>query len=170
MKKGTLLLVSLVTVIAVLFVALFGTRPQGIVPVVYIESLQIEPGDGSEVKEDPSIGKYMTFVYDPSEETEITEGEKVVPYIFSTKVLPEGVTNSRFEYYFDQDAYSNYLEFALSPEAPYSGAFLIKRQEAKRWGIVTINVRPLDGGSGKGDTLVLRIDYKNVYSKSASVE
>lgn len=168
MKKITVLLVSFVTVIAVVFVALFGTRPQGIVPVVYIESLTIEPGDGSQIKENPSLGKMLTLTYDPAQEVEVDGSHRAIPYLFTTKVLPEGVTNRRFEYYFDEEASSTFLSFASSPEAPYSGAFLIKRYEKKRFAYATIHVRPLDGGSGKGDTLTLKIDYKSVWNPSGA--
>ena len=84
-------------------------------------------------------------------------------YIFSTEILPKEATNQSFIYYLDNN-YKDFMNFPVdNPLANKKGAFLIKRREDVKKTIVIINVKPLDGGKCKGDSLMVILDYKSVF-------
>ncbi len=163
MKKVVMIIITAVTIVAMVFVAIFGTKPQGIVPSVYIEKITILPSDNSTYQEgqDENDVNKMVLVYDVSGELEY-EGNYYMPYIFKTEILPENVTNRSFSYYVD-DLSKSYIDFPPESEnASSRGAFLIKRVTDKQFVIADIHCRALDGGKAKVSTLRLIIDYRNV--------
>ncbi len=167
MKKGVSILVAAICLIAVAFVTIFGTRPQGIVPVVYISSLTIKPSDNSKYWTNSS-GMHQCYIeYDPNKE--IYDGEAYyMPYIFVTEILPQNTTNRSFIYTISEQA-KDYMRLSDGDKAASQGAFLLKRHNDRMKDdpmIVTVNVTPQDGGSGKGDTLYVVIDYDKVYGYS----
>lgn len=161
MKKAVSILVSAISLIAIIFVAIFGTKPQGIVPRIYIESLTIKPLDMSSYVEDEKNGNYCTIKYD--EDSEVRDDENVyMPYIFTTEVLPKNATDQSFAYSI-ADNYKEYMDFpSNNPLANRRGIFLIKKRTDKKAALVRINVRPVDGGNGKGDSLKVIIDYRAI--------
>ena len=161
MKKGVAILVSAVCLLAVVFVAIFGTRPQGIVPVVYISSLTIKPSDDSRYWTNKSGKHQCVITYNP--DIEVLDGsEYYMPYLFTTEVLPDNTTNRSFIYTLASD-YSNFIVFASGENAARQGAFLIKKKTNIEKRSVSISVHPEDGGSGSGDTLLIVLDYSRVY-------
>lgn len=161
MKKAVSILVSAISLIAIIFVAIFGTKPQGIVPRIYIESLTIKPVDLSTYKEDEQNGNSCTIKYDENLET--TDGENFyMPYIFTTEVLPKNATDQSFVYSIAEN-YKEYMDFpSKNALANRRGAFLIKKRTDKKFAIVRINVRPVDGGNGKGDSLTVVLNYEEI--------
>ena len=163
MKKAVSILVGAISLLAIIFVAVFGTKPQGIVPRIYIESLTIKPVDMSTYTIDEENGNYCTIKYD--EDLETTDGENYyMPYIFTTEVLPNNVTDQSFVYSI-ADNYKEYMDFPSNNAlANRRGAFLIKKRTDKKVAMVRINVRPVDGGNGKGDSLRIILDYRAINS------
>lgn len=168
MKKGVALLISAISLLAVVFVTIFGTKPQGIIPIVYISSLTIKPSDNSRYFTNDSGEHQMIIEYDPSKE--IYDGtSRYMPYIFVTDILPNEATNRNFVYTLSDD-YKDYIIFSNSETAPRQGAFLLKRIDDRPDPmVVSISVNPQDGGSGKGDTLKIVIVYDKVYGTSPEV-
>ena len=160
MKKAVSILVSAIALLSIVFVAIFGTQPQGIVPIIYVESMRIKPIDESNYKVNNDGQPYCTISYD--ENKEVTDGENsYMPYIFSTEILPKEATNQSFIYYLDNN-YKDFMNFPVdNPLANKKGAFLIKRRKDVKKTIVIINVKPLDGGKCKGDSLMVILDYKS---------
>ncbi len=159
MKKSVSLIVFAASLIAIIIVAIFGTKPQGIVPKIYMESITIKPSDNSRYDEEKNK---MVLVYDVDQEVVYNE-DSYMPYIFTTSVLPENATDRSFMYYFD-DAYLDYINFPLDNEqAKYRGAFLIKKQTKKKFQIVKIFCKPLDGGKAPVASIDVVLDYSAVY-------
>ena len=73
MKKAVSILVSAIALLSIVFVAIFGTQPQGIVPIIYVESMRIKPIDESSYKVNNDGQPYCTISYD--ENKEVTDGE-----------------------------------------------------------------------------------------------
>ncbi len=167
MKKGVAVLVSAICLLAVVFVTVFGTRPQGIVPVIYITNLTIKPSDNSRYWTTDSGVHQCVIEYDPNKE--VTDGEDCyMPYIFVTDILPENATNRSFVYTLAKE-YENYITFSSGDQAARQGAFLIKKiTDRADPMVVSISVSPQDGGSGKGDTLKIVIVYDKVYGSSST--
>ncbi len=164
MKKSVSLIVFAVSLLAIVFVAIFGTKPQGIVPKIYMESIQIKPSDNSQYDETQNK---MVLVYDEEQEV-YYDGNYYMPYIFSTIVLPENATDRSFVYYFDE-SYKPFLDFPLDNEgAKFRGAFMVKKNVHKKFQAVKINCKPLDGGKAPVATLTVVIDYRNVYEPMTS--
>ena len=160
MKKTLSILVSAICLVAVIFVAVFGTKPQGIVPRVYIESLRIEPMDMSAYHDDES-GHYCVIAYDPALEIQYGE-DYYMPYVFTTRILPDNATDRSFNYVVSSD-YRDWIDFPPdNPDASRRGAFLIRRNTSKKVKMARVNVRPLDGGNGSGDELRIVLDYSSV--------
>ncbi len=164
MKKGVGILISAICLLAVVLVAIFGTRPQGIVPVVYISSLTIKPSDDSRYWTNKSGDHQCLIVYNP--DIEINDGENTyMPFLFTTEVLPDNATDRSFVYTLASD-YSDYMIFASGENAPRQGAFLIKKKtdrDSKHPYLLSLSVHPEDGGSGSGDTLKVVLDYSRAY-------
>ncbi len=162
MKKGVAILVGAISLLAVVFVAVFGTRPQGIVPVVYISSLTIKPSDDSRYWTNSSGGHQCLIDYDPNKE--VFDGENYfIPYVFVTEVLPDNATDRSFVYTLASE-YDDYIIFATGERSARQGAFLIKkRTDRKAPMVVSVSVRPEDGGNGSGDTLKIVLTYDKVY-------
>lgn len=171
MKKLASILVMAVTLIAIVFVAVFGTQPQGIIPKVYIETIQIQPSDGSQYNEEK---RTMVLKYDENQEFvygETGHEQYAMSYIFTTSIYPEDVTDRSFRYYIDEESTSKYMDFPPDSEsAPRRGAFLVKRVEDKKIATVTIFCRTLDGGKAPTDQLTVVIDYRSIYKSSATSE
>lgn len=162
MKKLVSVLVTAITLVAIVFVAIFGTKPQGIVPKVYMDSITILPSDNS-LYQKGEEGKpdSMVLVYDPSGEV-IYDDVYYMPYIFKTEILPENATDRSFSYYVD-DLSKTYMDFPPdSDNASQRGAFLIKKMTNKTFVIVDVHCRPLDGGKAQISTLRVVIDYRSV--------
>lgn len=169
MKKITTTIVAAVTVLLVVLVAFFGTKPQGIIEVVYITSVTITPSDNSQYKEDGDP-RSMLLVYDVNKEIEGSDGNKYMPYIFNTKVLPEDATNRSFVYYIDENS-TVYMDFPSENEtARYKGIFFVKRNFDKKFGSVDVHCRATDGGQAKDDTLRVIIDYRTLQSQISEDE
>ena len=111
MKKAVSILVSAIALLSIVFVAIFGTQPQGIVPIIYVESMRIKPIDESSYKVNNDGQHYCTISYD--ENKEVTDGENsYMPYIFSTEILPKEATNQSFIYYLDNN-YKDFMNFPV---------------------------------------------------------
>ena len=161
MKKSVSLIVFAISLITIVFVAIFGTKPQGIVPKIYMEKITIKTSDDSEYDAENSK---MVLKYDVEQEVQY-DGEYYMPYIFMTSVLPENATDRSFIYYFD-DSYRSYIDFPMGNDtAKYQGAFLIKKQTAKQYKIVKLFCKPLDGGKAPVASMTVILDYSSVFSK-----
>ncbi len=162
MKKGVAILVTAISLLAVVFVAVFGTRPQGIVPVVYITSLTIKPSDDSRYWTNNSGVHQCLIDYDPNKE--VYDGENYfMPYVFVTEVLPDNATDRSFVYTLANE-YNDFITFSTGENSARQGAFLIKKKtDRKAPMVVSISVHPEDGGSGTGDTLKIVLTYDKVY-------
>lgn len=163
MKKAVSILVSAICLIAIVFVAIFGTKPQGIVEVTYISSLTIKPGsDGGEYSTTTDGSHQCVITYDPSKEMDDGEN-RFVPYQFTTEIAPENATNRSYHYTV-ADNYKNTIDFPSQNEMAHKkGIFIIKRRTDKKRTSAIINVYPDDGGSGAGDELRVVILYDSVY-------
>lgn len=168
MKKGVAILVGAISLLAVVFVAIFGTRPQGIVPVVYISSLTIKPSDDSRYWTNQSGIHQCLIDYDPNKE--VFDGvDFYMPYVFVTEVLPDNATDRSFVYALANE-YKDYIIFSKGENSARQGAFLIKKKtDRKNPMVISISVRPEDGGSGEGDTLKVVLTYGQVYVDPSSV-
>ncbi len=162
MKKIVSVLVAAITLVAIVFVAIFGTKPQGIVPKIYMDSITILPSDNSQYqKGDETTPDSMVLVYDVAEEV-IYDDVYYMPYIFKTEILPENATDRSFSYYVD-DLSKTYMDFPPDSEnASGRGTFLIKKMTDKNFVIVDVHCRPLDGGKASISTLRVVIDYRSV--------
>ncbi len=162
MKKGVAILVGAISLLAVVFVAVFGTRPQGIVPVVYITSLTIKPSDDSRYWTNNSGDHQCLINYDPDKE--VYDGENYfMPYVFVTEVLPDNATDRSFVYTLASE-YNDFITFSSGENSARQGAFLIKkRTDRKNPMVVSISVHPEDGGNGSRDTLKIVLTYDKVY-------
>ena len=168
MKKGVAILISAVCLVAVVLVAVFGTRPQGIVPVVYISSLTIKPSDNSVYKTTSSGEHQCTIFYDAGIEA-FDGASYYMEYGFDTTVLPDSVTNSSYVYTIASE-YSDFMTFAVGENSAQRGNFLIKKHTDVKFSIVEISVHPNDGGNGEGDTLKVILRYDRVYEDPTSSE
>ncbi len=158
MKKSVSLIVFAATVIAIVIVAIFGTKPQGIVPKIYIDSIAIKPSDNSKYDAEKNS---MWLVYDTNQEVQYNDSY-YMPYIFTTEVLPENATDRSFLYYFDESD-KDYIDFPMDNDnAKYRGAFLIKKQTKKRFKSVRLFCKPLDGGKAAVADITVVIDYYSV--------
>ncbi len=162
MKKLVSVLVSAITLVAIVFVAIFGTKPQGIVPPIYIDSITILPSDNSSHKKgENGEPDTMVIAYDSSGEIAYDD-VYYMPYIFKTEILPENATYRSFSYYVD-DLSKTYMDFPPdSDNASRRGAFLIKKMTDKTFVVVDVHCRPLDGGKAETATLRVLIDYRSV--------
>ncbi len=160
MKKIVSVLVTAISVVAIIFVAIFGTKPQGIVPKVYIDSVTILPSDDSQYAEqtDTDYAK-MVLVYDESQEV-IYNDVHYMPYIFKTQILPENATDRSFYYYVDETS-KTYIDFPPDTEnASSRGAFLIAKMNDIDFATVYVHCKTLDGGKAPISTLMIIIDYR----------
>lgn len=158
MKKSVSLIVFAATVLAIVIVAIFGTKPQGIVPKIYIDSIAIKPSDNSEYNSEKNT---MRLIYDTNQEVQYNDAY-YMPYIFTTEVLPENATDRSFVYYFDE-SYKEYIDFPMDNDnAKYRGAFLIKKQTKKKFQIVKLFCKPLDGGKADIASITVVLDYSAV--------
>ncbi len=158
MKKSVSLIVFAATVLAIVIVAIFGTKPQGIIPKIYIDSLAIKPSDNSDYSAEKNS---MRLIYDTNQEVQYND-EYYMPYIFTTEVLPENATDRSFVYYFDE-IYKDYIDFPMDNDnAKYRGAFLIKKQTKKKFQIVKLFCKPLDGGKADIASINVVLDYSSV--------
>lgn len=159
MKKIVSVLVTAISLVAIIFVAIFGTKPQGIVPKVYIESITILPSDNSQYveKTDTEPAK-MLLTYDSSNEV-IYDDICYMPYIFKTQIVPENATDRSFYYYVDDNS-KTYMDFPPNSEnASSRGAFLVRKHTDIRFAIVDVHCKTLDGGKADISTLRIVIDY-----------
>ncbi len=158
MKKSVSLIVFAATILAIVIVAIFGTKPQGIIPKIYIDSLAIKPSDNSDYSAEKNS---MRLIYDTNQEVQYND-EYYMPYIFTTEVLPENATDRSFVYYFDE-IYKDYIDFPMDNDnAKYRGAFLIKKQTKKKFQIVKLFCKPLDGGKADIASINVVLDYSSV--------
>lgn len=170
MKKLVSILVAAISLLAIVLVAVFGTRPQGITPIIYMDSIKILPSDNSQYKE--TDGKAtMVLVYDEMQEPDYGNGkESYMPYIFKTEILPENATNRSFTYFVDQSSKA-YIDFPPDSEnASSKGMFLVKRVTNKAFASVIVSCRPQDGGKAEIAILTVVIDYRSVLSKTANID
>lgn len=163
MKKIVSVLVGAITLVAIVFVAIFGTKPQGITPKIYIDTLTILPSDNSQYqKGEDGKPDSMVLVYNVSEEV-VYDDIHYMPYIFKTEILPENATDRSFSYYVD-DLSKSYMDFPPgSDSASRRGAFLIKKTTNKKFVVVDVHCRPLDGGKADTSTLRVVLDFRSVY-------
>lgn len=161
MKKSVALLVTAALTIAIVFVAVFGTKPQGIVPIIYIESLTIKPSETGTFDEEE---KSLVLAYDESKAVEYEfDGEvgHYMSYIFQTVIAPDSATSRSFRYW----VADNKFVFFPTETASKQGSILIKEPQnpAKtKFFPIEIHVDPNDGGAGKGDTINLIVDYRSL--------
>ncbi|HBE99200.1 MAG TPA: hypothetical protein DDW18_04140 [Firmicutes bacterium] len=167
MKKLVSILVSAISLLAIVLVAIFGTKPQGITPIIYIDSIKILPSDNSEYKEEDGKPS-MLLVYDEMQEPDYGNGkENYMPYIFKTEILPENATNRSFTYFVDENSKA-YIDFPPDNEGASSkGMFLVKKVTNKAYALVRIFCKPQDGGKAQIAELEVVIDYRSVQSESA---
>lgn len=161
MKKSVSILVSAISLLAIIFVAIFGTQPQGIIPIIYVSSIKIKPANIEEDKYTSGpTGNICVISYDSNKE--VFDGDSYyMPYLFTTEILPKDATNQKFLYYFDENSLKQFIEFSPIAGAANKGAFLIKRREdIKRTGF-DLKVRSLDGKAS--DTLTVVLNYRSIY-------
>jgi len=169
MKKGILIFIAAITIVAFVLVGFMGSVPTGIIPVVYIDTVSIKTMGGEDPTVNPSSGIKTIGIdwYDRDSYQTITYADETyIGYIFVTSVLPDSATNVlSFEYTVPSN---NYV--ILNPYSDISnrqGSILIKQAiltpEAIASGRTTkkvdITVRATDGGLQPTDTVRLIIDY-----------
>lgn len=167
MKKITTTIVAAISVLLVVLVAIFGTKPQGIIEKVYIQSITINPSDDSQydASRDP---RTMVLVYDINKEIVGADGNKYMPYIFNTSIAPENVTYRSFTYYIDENS-KIYMDFPEENEsARFKGIFFVKRVTDRKFGSVDVHCRATDGGKAPDDTLRVVIDYRKLIESVSS--
>ncbi len=170
MKKSVALVVSLVSLIAIVFVAFFGTIPQNINEIVYINSLVVLDMDGKAIPE--TSGRkflHLDFVSDPNLYDPVTETE-YMQYFFTVEYNPGGTppTYEASLFSFDVQLDVDGLPLIQPAEGDFtSGAILIKKRKnvdpsypASLVAVSNISCAPNDGGSGTGDSLVLIVSYQ----------
>ena len=82
MKKLVSILVAAISLLAIVLVAAFGPRPQGITPIIYMDSIKILPSDNSQYKE--TDGKAtMVLVYDEMQEPDYGNGKESYTNIYT---------------------------------------------------------------------------------------
>jgi hypothetical protein len=170
MKKGVLIFIAGVTILAFVLVGFVGSVPTGIVPVIYIESLSIKSmfGENPIVNETTAVKTINVDYYDRDSYTSIDiDGTNYIGYIFTTTVFPENVTYRSFQYSFGEN---NFVTF--NPDnvmASNAGSILVKEYirtpemiAAGRWPKFKIDIscEAMDGGNAPEDTIRLVIDYK----------
>lgn len=169
MKKGILILIAGITILGFILVGFMGAVPTGIIPVVYIDSINIKDMFGNEPTLNESSGVKTISIdwYDrDSYQTIDYEGSTYIGYFFVTTYLPESPTKNYYEYRIPDD--SPYVTFNPESEnAKRQGLILIKqailtdaqiagKRTTKK---VDITVQALDGGNQPTDTIRLAIDY-----------
>ncbi|MCQ2741745.1 MAG: hypothetical protein MJ239_00355 [Bacilli bacterium] len=167
MKKGLLIFIGVFTILAFVVVGTIGAVPQGITPVIYIQSLNIKSMFGK----DPSINpttKVKTIELDYFDRDLFTEveyeGEWYIAYSLQVEILPLNVTNRAYEFVVPEG--NGFVE--LNPEDIYAktrGSLLIKHATpemlGKRTSIkVVIACAPRDGGPAAQDEVTLKVNYK----------
>lgn len=169
MKKGILIFIAGITIVAFVLVGFMGSVPTGIVPVIYINSIAIKTMGGEDPTLNPSSG-IKTIDIDwynrDSYQTVNYQGEIYIGYIFVTSVLPDSATNVlSYEYSVPEN---NYV--ILNPYSDLSnrqGSILIKQTILSPDSItagrttkkVEVAVKATDGGLQPTDTVRLIIDY-----------
>lgn len=169
MKKLVSILVSAISLLAIVLVAVFGTRPQGITPIIYMDSIKILPSDSSPYKEENGKST-MVLVYDERQEPDYGNGkEDYMPYIFKTEILPENATNRSFTYFVDESSKS-YIDFPPNSEGASSkGMFLVKKVTDRPFATAIVSCRPQDGGKAEIASLTVVIDYRSVMLGNTSI-
>lgn len=169
MKKGLLIFIAGVTILAFVLVGFLGSVPTGIVPIIYIESVSIRSmfGENPTVNESTHVKTIDLNYYDRDRYTSIElDGSNYIGYIFTTTVYPENVTYRNFQYSFGDN---NFVIF--NPDnvlAANAGSILIKENILSQAMIdagktkfkIDISCEAMDGGSAPEDTIRLVVDYK----------
>ncbi len=166
MKKSVLILISAITVAALVFVAVFGTMASGVIPVIYVSSIRILPDDRDESKiTTQTIGekevKSLRIRYDQSRVTYDEDHNPCMPYWFSTEILPSDASNQKFTYSLPE---SRYIKFNASDDQSKSrGSILIYPKTAEEMAFsktasVTVTVKANDA-KHKSDTLNFVVVY-----------
>jgi hypothetical protein len=156
MKKSVLITILCLALLSVMFVAFFGVSPAGIVPTVYIESVEIKDMDGHPIDKHTASGeKTMTI---PFRATAETDGKKSMPYFLTAEVLPEDATLKAIRYYCPENDF-------VAVANPKNGALLISEMNlaltSSPYYICDITLSADDGGkAGIEDHLKLVIDYR----------
>lgn len=155
MKKSTILVIALISLLAIVFVGFFGVVAQGIQPTVYIESVEIRDSKSNPYTTFDKNQKTLTLKYKPN----LYDTDGVTPfmsYYFSTYVLPENATkSSAYIYSCTTNSYVSFLD-------AYSGQLIIRDLPDKTvpYQIVMVTCEANDGGpSGIEDTLRITVDY-----------
>ena len=169
MKKGILILIAGITILGFILVGFIGAVPTGIIPVVYIDSINIKDMFGNSPTLNESSGVKMINIdwYDrDSYQTVDYEGSTYIGYFFVTTYLHESPTKNYYEYRLPAE--SPYVTFnPESANAKHQGLILIKqailtdsqiagKRTTKK---VDVTVQALDGGTQPTDTIRLVIDY-----------
>jgi|GEM_PF-3048860 hypothetical protein len=180
MKKGILIFIAAITIVAFVLVGFLGSVPTGIIPIVYIDTISIKTMDGETPTINPSSGVKTISIdwYDrDSFQTLTYEGETYIGYVFVTSVLPDNATNGvSFEYTVPENNYV--ILNPYSDISSHQGSFLIKQTVLSPESItagrttkkVDVTVKATDGGLQPTDTVRLVIDYAKqpLTSSSAS--
>jgi hypothetical protein len=177
MKKGILIFIAGVTIIAFILVGFLGSVPTGIVPVVYIDTISIRTMGGETPTLNPASGVKTVNVdwYDRDSYQTITyNGDTYIGYVFVTVINPDSVTNQSFAYSVPENPYV--ILNPYSDKAKAQGAFFIKQVILTQAQIdgerttkkVDITVKATDGGREPTDTVRLIVDYSKQPATSAS--
>jgi hypothetical protein len=156
MKKSTILVIGLISLLAIVFVAFFGVVAEGIQPTVYITSVEIRDPKSNPYTEFDKDEKVLTLKYKPNIYDPNDGKTPAMSYYFSTYVLPLDATNSSaYIYSCDDNDYVSFLD-------RNAGQLIIRDMEDKTvpYQIVTVTCSANDGGpSGIKDTLRITVDY-----------
>jgi hypothetical protein len=148
-----------IALLSVIFVAFFGVTPAGIIPTVYIQSVEIKDMEGHAITKRTTEGeKTSTVAFVPTVTNE--EGIKYMQYFFTAEVLPEDATLKSIRYYCPENDYVTVVNAK-------NGAFLIKQMNvaltATPYYICEITLTADDGGAaGIEDHLKLVVDYRQI--------
>lgn len=155
MKKSTILVIGLISLLAIVFVGFFGVVAKGIQPTVYIESVEIRDSKANPYTNFDKDQKILTLKYKPN----VYDTDGVTPamsYYFTTYVLPENATkSSAYIYSCTSNKYISFID-------AYSGQLLIRDLPDKTvpYQIITVTCEANDGGpAGIEDTLRITVDY-----------
>ncbi|MCI2069424.1 MAG: hypothetical protein LKJ88_07675 [Bacilli bacterium] len=156
MKKSVVISIICLALLSIIFVAFFGVTPAGIIPTVYIQSVEIKDMSGNKITKLTAEGeKTITVKFQPTLEV---ESVKYMQYFFTTKIMPEDATLSAIRYYCAENDF-------VKVENPKNGALLIKQMNlatsSSPYYICNITCAADDGGlAGIEDNLKLVIDYR----------
>jgi hypothetical protein len=166
MKKGVLIFIAGITLLSFVLVGFMGSVPTGIVPVVYISSVQVLDFNGNVPVVNPAtqIKTIKINFYDKDKYTPFEyKGANYIAYFFQTAVLPDNATDRTFQYSVGDNPY-----VIIDPEneqASYKGLFFIKELEQASIdaGITKfkthIYCNAKDGGNAPEDDVLFTITY-----------